>query len=159
VLAYAENPCGAEHGYSGREITAEFRQATGLPTATNMVATDWRQLGHAMRLPIRTSGRSKARCAWRSYAANRDHFDVSLTMFSHVAAAAPGRVTAIDTHWIWQDGERLTRRPLSIVDGWIDVRSAPGLGVELDMAEVERANRLYKQVGQGARDDAADPKR
>ena len=44
VLAYAEDPCGAEDGYSGREVMAEFRRATGLPTATNMVATDWRQL-------------------------------------------------------------------------------------------------------------------
>src|SRR5262249_55040607 len=34
VLAYAEDPCGAEQGYSGREIMAEFRRATGLPTAT-----------------------------------------------------------------------------------------------------------------------------
>jgi len=24
ILAYAEDPCGAEHGYSGREIMAEF---------------------------------------------------------------------------------------------------------------------------------------
>ena len=45
VLAYAEDPCGAEEGYSSREIMAEFRRATGLPTATNMVATDWRQTG------------------------------------------------------------------------------------------------------------------
>ena len=47
VLAYAEDPCGAEQGFSGREILAEFRQATNLPTATNMIATDWRQLKHA----------------------------------------------------------------------------------------------------------------
>jgi len=38
VLAYAEDPCGAEAGFSGREIMAEFRRATGLPTATNMIA-------------------------------------------------------------------------------------------------------------------------
>ncbi len=30
VLAYAEDPCGAEGSYSGREILAEFRRATGL---------------------------------------------------------------------------------------------------------------------------------
>src|SRR6202030_366010 len=50
ILAYAEDPCGAEDGFSGREIMAEFRRATGLPTATNMIATDWRQLSHALRL-------------------------------------------------------------------------------------------------------------
>ena len=41
ILSYAEDPCGAENGLSGRNV-AEFRKATGLPTATNMVATDWR---------------------------------------------------------------------------------------------------------------------
>ena len=50
IVAYAEDPCGAEDGFSGREVMAEFRRATGLPTATNMVATDWRQLGHALSL-------------------------------------------------------------------------------------------------------------
>jgi L-alanine-DL-glutamate epimerase-like enolase superfamily enzyme len=50
ILAYVEDPCGAENGYSGREIMAELRTATGLRTATNMIATDWRQLLHAVRL-------------------------------------------------------------------------------------------------------------
>ena len=39
VLAYAEDPCGPENGYSGREVMAEFRRATQIPTATNMVRT------------------------------------------------------------------------------------------------------------------------
>ena len=50
VVAYAEDPCGAEEGFSGREVLAEFRRATGLPTATNMIATDWRQFVHALSL-------------------------------------------------------------------------------------------------------------
>jgi glucarate dehydratase len=50
VVAYAEDPCGAEEGFSGREVMAEFRRATGLPTATNMIATDWRQMAHALSL-------------------------------------------------------------------------------------------------------------
>ena len=29
---------------------AEFRRATGLPTATNMVATDWREMAHSLAL-------------------------------------------------------------------------------------------------------------
>jgi glucarate dehydratase len=75
-------------------------------------------------------------------------------MFTHVAAAAVGDVTAIDTHWIWQDGEHLTREPLRIVDGAVAVPSAPGLGIELDMDRVERAHALYQRVALGARDDA-----
>ncbi len=52
VLAYAEDPCGAENGYSGREIIAEFRRQTGLPTATNMIeqtGVKWGILFHCNR--------------------------------------------------------------------------------------------------------------
>ncbi|TXI16122.1 MAG: glucarate dehydratase [Roseateles sp.] len=170
VLAYAEDPCGAEDGFSGREVMAEFRRATGLPTATNMVATDWRQLSHALSLQsvdipladphfwtMAGSVRVAQTCrdwglTWGSHSNN--HFDVSLAMFTHVGAAAPGRVTAIDTHWIWQDGQRLTKEPLQIVGGHVQVPKKPGLGVQLDMAEVEKAHALYQRHGLGARDDA-----
>jgi glucarate dehydratase len=171
ILAYAEDPCGAEDGFSGREILAEFRRATGLPTATNMIATDWRQLGHAIQLAsvdipladphfwtMQGSVRVAQICCewgltWGSHSNN--HFDISLAMFTHVAAAAPGKITAIDTHWIWQDGQRLTREPFPIVNGRIMVPQQPGLGVELDMEQVERAHQLYQREGLGARDDAA----
>jgi glucarate dehydratase len=169
VLAYAEDPCGAENGYSGREVMAEFRRATGLPTATNMIATDWRQMGHAVQLqsvdipladPHFWSMQGSVRVAqmcnewgltWGSHSNN--HFDISLAMFTHVAAAAPGKITAIDTHWIWQDGQRLTLDPLQIVGGKVKVPEQAGLGVELDMDELEKAHALYQQHGLGARDD------
>jgi len=170
VLAYAEDPCGAEDGYSGREIMAEFRRATGIPTATNMVATDWRQLTHTIQLQavdipladphfwtMQGSVRVAQICkewglTWGSHSNN--HFDVSLAMFTHVAAAAPGKIAAIDTHWIWQDGQRITKEPLRIVNSELTVPDKPGLGVEIDMAQVEQANALYKKIGTGARDDS-----
>jgi len=170
VLAYAEDPCGAERGYSGREVMAEFRRATGLPTATNMVATDWRQMGHAILLqsvdipladPHFWTMQGAVRVAqlcrdwdltWGSHSNN--HFDISLAMFTHAAAAAPGRITAIDTHWIWQDGQRLTREPLAIRGGMVAVPDRPGLGIEIDLEQIEHAHALYKSHGLGARDDA-----
>jgi glucarate dehydratase len=170
ILAYAEDPCGAEHGYSGREIMAEFRRATGLPTATNMIATDWRQLKfaaelHAVDIPLadphfwtmQGSVRVAQFCrewglTWGSHSNN--HFDVSLAMFTHVAAAAPGNVTAIDTHWIWQDGQRLTKDPMRIEGGRLTIPEKPGLGVELDMIQIEAAHDLYQREGLGLRDDA-----
>ena len=170
IVAYAEDPCGAEDGFSGREVMAEFRRATGLPTATNMIATDWRQLVHALSLQsvdipladphfwtMAGSVRVAQTCrdwglTWGSHSNN--HFDVSLAMFTHVGAAAPGRVTAIDTHWIWQDGQRLTTEPLQIRGGFVELPKKPGLGIELDMVEVAKAHELYKQHGLGARDDA-----
>jgi glucarate dehydratase len=170
VLAYAEDPCGAEQGFSGREIMAEFRRATGLPTATNMIATDWRELKHAIQLnaidipladphfwTMQGSVRVAQLCrewglTWGSHSNN--HFDISLAMFTHVAAAAPGKITAIDTHWIWQDGQRLTKEPLKITNGRIAVPDRPGLGIEIDMGQIERAHALYNTMESGARDDA-----
>ncbi len=171
ILAYAEDPCGPENGYSGREIMAEFKRATGIPTATNMVATDWRQMGHSFRLDavdipladphfwtMQGSVRLAQLCdqfglTWGSHSNN--HFDVSLAMFTHAAAAAPGNITAIDTHWIWQEGqERLTREPLQIVGGEVQVPDKPGLGIEPDMDRIATANELYNKVATGARDDA-----
>ena len=170
VVAYAEDPCGAEEGFSGREVMAEFRRATGLPTATNMVATDWRQMVHSLSLQsvdipladphfwtMAGSVRVAQTCrdwglTWGSHSNN--HFDISLAMFTHVGAAAPGKVTAIDTHWIWQDGQRLTKAPLEIVGGHVEVPKKPGLGIEIDMVEVDKAHALYMQHGLGARDDA-----
>ncbi|WP_191488995.1 glucarate dehydratase [Pseudomonas sp. FEN] len=170
VLAYAEDPCGAEHGYSGREVMAEFRRATGLPTATNMIATDWREMGHAIQLhavdipladphfwTMQGSVRVAQMChewglTWGSHSNN--HFDISLAMFTHVAAAAPGEITAIDTHWIWQDGQGLTKEPLQIIDGFIQVPQKPGLGIELDLDALARAHECYKNMGLGARDDS-----
>ena len=170
VLAYAEDPCGAEKGYSGREIMAEFRRATGLPTATNMIATDWREMGHAIQLhsvdipladphfwTMQGTVRVAQMCrdwglTWGSHSNN--HFDISLAMVTQAAAAAPGHITAIDTHWIWQDGQRLTKEPLKIVKGYIAVPERPGLGLEIDMAQIELAHQRYNSMEAGARDDS-----
>jgi glucarate dehydratase len=170
TMAYAEDPCGAEGVFSGREVMAEFRRATGLLTATNMVATDWREMAHSIQLQsvdipladphfwtLQGSVRVAQLCqmydlTWGSHSNN--HFDISLAMFTQCAAAAPGKVTAIDTHWIWQDGQFLTQEPLQIKDGYVDVPTKPGLGIAVDMDAVMKANQLYQQHGLGARNDA-----
>ncbi len=170
VLAYVEDPCGAESGFSGRETMAEFKRQTGLRTATNMIATDWRELAHAIRtdavdIPLADphfwtmagSVRVAQLChdfglTWGSHSNN--HFDVSLAMFTHVGAAAPGDITALDTHWIWQDGQALTKEPLQIAGGEIAVPTRPGLGIELDRDALAAAHELYLEHGLGARNDA-----
>ena len=149
---------------------AEFRRATGLPTATNMVATDWREMGHAIQLQsvdipladphfwtMQGSVRVAQMChewglTWGSHSNN--HFDISLAMFTQVGAAAPGKITALDTHWIWQDGQRLTKEPLRIEGGKIAVPARAGLGVDIDLDAIEAAHQLYLSKGLGVRDDA-----
>jgi glucarate dehydratase len=171
ILTYVEDPCGTENGFSGREIMAEFRKATGLPTATNMVATDWHQLIQAIQLgavdipladphfwTMRGAVRVAQTCrdwglTWGSHSNN--HFDISLAMIVQAGAAAPGKVTPLDTHWIWQENlERLTKEPLQIKNGSISLQEKPGLGIEIDMDQIEKANRLYVKIGAGKRDDS-----
>ncbi len=173
ILTYCEDPCGAEDGFSGREIMAEFRRATGLPTATNMIATDWRQMTHSFALSsvdipladphfwtMAGSVRVGQLChdfglTWGCHSNN--HFDISLAMVAHTAAAVPGKLNAIDTHWIWQEGrERLCKQSPRIVNGCIAVpRNLPGLGIELDRDQLMRAHQTYKERALGGRDDAA----
>ncbi|HAT55411.1 MAG TPA: glucarate dehydratase, partial [Lactobacillus sp.] len=84
-----------------------------------------------------------------------NHFDISLAMVANTAAAAPGDIYAIDTHWVWQDGQNLTKNPMQIRDGQLTLKSDTiGLGVDIDMDAIKEANRLYLDNNLGARDDA-----
>ncbi|WP_261641982.1 enolase C-terminal domain-like protein [Erwinia mallotivora] len=170
-IPYLEDPCGAEQGYSGRETLAEFRRATGIPVATNMIANDWRQLNHALQLnaidipladphfwTMRNANVVAQLCnEWglTTGCHSNNHFDISLAMVAHLGAAAPGdRQTAFDTHWIWQDGQQLTRQPPQIRDGYLELPQGPGLGIELDMDKVEQAHALYHSLPDKNRNDA-----
>ena len=170
-LAYCEDPCGAENGYSGREIMAEFKRESGMPTATNMINTDWRQMYHSIAqrsvdIPLADphfwtmngSVRVGQLCndfglMWGCHSNN--HFDISLAMVVQCAAAIPGKMNGIDTHWIWQEGrERLTKEPMQIVGGCIELPRKGGLGIEVDREQVMKAHKLYMDNCLGARDDS-----
>ena len=171
ILAYCEDPCGAEGRFSGREIMAEFKRGSGMPTATNMIDTDWREMAHCIALnsvdipladphfwTMNGSVRVGQLCndfglMWGCHSNN--HFDISLAMVVQCAAAVPGKLNGIDTHWIWQEGrERLTKEPMQIVDGCIDLPKKGGLGIEIDRDQIMKANKLYIENCLGARDDA-----
>lgn len=171
TLAYCEDPCGAENGFSGREIMAEFKRETGIPTATNMINTDWRQMYHCLALKsvdipladphfwtMNGSVRVGQMCndfgmMWGCHSNN--HFDISLAMVVQCAAAIPGKMNGIDTHWIWQEGrERLTKEPMQIIDGCIELPKKGGLGIEIDREQILKAHKLYIENNLGARNDA-----
>ncbi len=97
-------------GFSGRETLAEFKRATGVPVATNMIANDWRQLEHALRLNAidippadphfwtmrnaHTVGQLCSEWGLTTGCHSNNHFDISLAMVAHLGAAAPGeRIT------------------------------------------------------------------
>ena len=171
ILTYCEDPCGAEGRFSARETMAEFHRLTGLPTATNMVATDWREMKAAIRLDSVTipladphfwTMQGCVRVAqlchemdltWGVHSNN--HFDISLMMVAHAAAAAPGFVNACDTHYMWQDGQHLGKTAPVFHDGCLTVpRDSIGLGIDLDRAKLDAAHKLYVDNGCGTRDDA-----
>jgi glucarate dehydratase len=170
ILTYVEDPCGPEKGFSSREIMSEYKMATGHKVATNMIATDWRQLHHSVVSKAvdivladphfwTMSGSIRAGqvlndwgMTWGSHSNN--HFDISLAIFAQTAAAAPGDITAMDTHWIWQDGQELCGESIAIKDGKIRVTDKPGLGIEIDMDRVMKANELYNKMDSHDRDDA-----
>ena len=170
ILTYIEDPCGEERGFSGREIMREFKNATGIQVATNMIATDWRQFYHAasqtavdivLADPHFWTMSGSVRMGqvlndwgltWGSHSNN--HFDISLAIFAHSAAAAPGNITALDTHYVYQDGQYLTKNPMEIRNGVIEIRREPGLGIEVDMDAVMKANELYRTLPYGDRNDA-----
>lgn len=171
VVDYCEDPCGAEEGFSGREIMAEFRRESGIPTATNMIDTDWRQMCHCVALrsvdipladphfwTMNGSVRVGQLCndfgmMWGCHSNN--HFDISLAMVVQCACAIPGKMNGIDTHWIWQEGrDRLTKAPMQIVDGCIELPKTGGLGIEVDREQVMKAHKLYLDNCLGGRDDS-----
>ena len=170
ILSYVEDPCGPEAGFSSREIMCEFKNAVNIPVATNMIAVNWRQFYHATSLravnivladPHFWGFDGSVRMAqilndwgltWGSHSNN--HFDITLTAFAHVAAAAPGNPTALDTHWIWQDGQNLLKDTPLIKNGYLQVPTKPGLGVTIDMDRVMEANKLYNELESHDRDDS-----
>lgn len=168
ALHYIEDPVSAENGFSSREIHAEFKAATGIPVATNMFAVDFRQLYHSLMErsvdivladPHFWTMNGSLRVAqdlndqgltWGIHSNN--HFDVTLAAFIQCAAAAPGSIAAIDTHYIWQDGQALTIDPPVIQNGLLTVPDRPGLGVTLDQRAVEKAHDLYRKLPPRYRD-------
>jgi len=170
ILTYVEDPCCGEMGYSGREIVSEFKMATGIPVATNMIATDWRQLHHAivskatdivLADPNFWLMSGSVRCGqllndwgmtWGCHSNN--HYDITLAIYAHTAAACPGNITAMDTHWIWQDGQDLCHDAMKIKNGVIKILDAPGLGINIDLDRVWKANALYNKMTTHDRDDA-----
>lgn len=169
ALSYLEDPCGPEKGFSGREIMSFYKNQTNMPIATNMIATDWKQVYPALMMksvdiiladPHFWGINGSLRMAsilndwgltWGSHSNN--HFDITLALYAQVAAEAPGNITAIDTHFIWQDGQQLCDDALSIKNGYVDIPKRPGLGITINLSKLKAAHEVYKKLKNHDRDD------
>ena len=58
-----------------------------------------------------------------------------------VALAAVGAPVITEMHVIPVAGQRLTKEPFKIIDGFVAVPERPGLGVEVDMDQIDVAHQ------------------
>ena len=56
-------------------------------------------------------------------------------------AAAVGAPVITEMHMIPVAGQRLTKEPFKIIDGFVAVPERPGLGVEVDMDQIDVAHQ------------------
>jgi glucarate dehydratase len=164
LLEYYEDPT------AGKEGMAEVASRTSLPLATNMCTVSFTDLPESIRLGsvqiilgdhhfwggLRASVELARICrTWgigMSMHSN-SHLGISLAAMTQLAAAVPNLTYACDTHYPWQAEEIIVGGKLQFEDGALAVPAGPGLGVELDRAELERMHKQYLACGLKHRDD------
>lgn len=166
LLEYYEDPC------PGLEGMAELARDTRLPLATNMVVTSFEEFranlatrgaqvilsDHHYWGGLRATQQLARMCAlWdlgMSMHSN-SHLGISLMAMTHVAAAIPNIAYACDTHYPWQDEDVVAGGRIAFHAGAVAVPQAPGLGVELDRAQLAKLHEQYLGCGIRNRDDRA----
>ncbi len=164
VLEYYEDPV------RGQADMAAVARALNIPLATNMCTTSFDDL------PGSVAQQSEAIILsdhhfWGGFRASLDlarfcavfgrglsmhsnsHLGISLAAMVQLAAAVPNLTYDCDTHYPWQDGHDLLVAPLTFEDGALDVPKAPGLGIEVDRAKLERMRDAYLACGLTERND------
>jgi glucarate dehydratase len=166
-LEYYEDPV------AGQQAMAEVRRATGLPMSTNSCVTRFDHVRDAIRrecidivlgdhhfwggIPAcQELGRLCAAVGWRMSQHSNNHAGVTMAAMITLAAVTPQLTLPSDTHYVWlPEGHDIIQGPkLSIRDGKMRIPAGPGLGVQLDMDKVARANEIYRKCGMRERDDA-----
>ncbi len=167
LLEYYEDPV------AGKRDMAELAKHTSLPLATNMCCVSFADLPETIRLGsvqiilgdhhfwggLRASVELARICRiWGIGLSmhSNSHLGISLAAMTHLAAAVPNLTYACDTHYPWQSEEIIIGGKLNFEDGALPVPAGPGLGVELDHAQLERMHAQYLACGLQSRDDEAE---
>jgi glucarate dehydratase len=167
LLEYYEDPV------RGQEAMARLRGEVRLPLATNMCTTSFEHLAGSVRLHsedviladhhgwgglracvelggfCRTFGRGLSMHS-------NSHLGISLAAMAHLAAVVPNLTYDADTHYPWQTDEVIAGSRLRFDGGALRVPQGPGLGVELDRAELARLHENRLRCGLTRRDDEAE---
>lgn len=157
VLEYLEDPC------RGMDAMAELSALVDIPLATNLVVVEFEQIFEAVTknaVQIILSdhhywrgGTGAVMLGEMCRAAglgvsmhSNSHLGISLAAMCHVAAATPNLTYDCDTHYPWSTKEIVKGGRPKFTDGALQVPEGPGLGVELDRANVEELHALYNKA-------------
>ncbi|KAF1021292.1 MAG: Glucarate dehydratase [Paracidovorax wautersii] len=167
-LEYYEDPT------PGLDGMAELHRRTGLPLATNMVVTDFDEFRRSVAQNsvqivlsdhhywggLRDTQALARLCDTFGVGISmhsNSHLGISLMAMTHVAASVTNLGYACDTHYPWQeaDEEVIVGGKLPIVDGNVRIDfSKPGLGVEIDPAQLAKLHAQFLAIDIRSRDDA-----
>ncbi len=164
VLEYYEDPV------RGQANMGRVAKAVDIPLATNMCTTSFDDLpgsvAHMSEAIILSDhhywGGFRASLDLARFCAifgrgmsmhSNSHLGISLAAMAHLAAAVPNLTYDCDTHFPWQDGHDLLTEPLHFEDGAVAVPQAPGLGIEIDRAQLDKLHQQYLACGLTERND------
>jgi glucarate dehydratase len=167
VLEYLEDPV------RGQENMAAVRKALSIPLATNMCTTSFSDIPSSialgsediilsdhhfwggLRASMTLSGICDTFGRGLSMHSN-SHVGISLAAMVHLGAALPEVPYALDTHYPWQSDEVIVGGRVRFEEGFVEVPTGPGLGVELDREALNRLHQNYLSCGLTKRDDLVE---
>jgi len=154
-VQFLEDPVPTMHAH------ARLKQQVDFPVATNMYVTAFDEIAPAVAADAvdvilsdhhywaGMSGNLRLDAVARAFDLgvgmhSNSHLGVSMAAMTHVAAAMPTLRYACDSHYPWMADDVVTE-PLAFEDGYVEVPDDPGLGVEIDEAELERMHERYRE--------------
>lgn len=166
-LEYLEDPV------RGQKNMAELRKTVDIPLATNMCTTSFKDLPGSISLHsediilsdhhfwggLRSTMELYKICKTfgRGFSMHSNsHLGISLAAMAHIGAALPEFDYEFDTHYPWQNEDVIVGGKIKIEEGCVTLPSGPGLGVEIDQAQLEKLHQNYLNCGLTKRDDEAE---
>jgi glucarate dehydratase len=165
-LEYLEDPCAGITGMG------EVAKTTHTPLSTNMCVTAFDHVPEAFRAGAVSVvladhhiwdgltgcvalGRVCHSLGWGVGQHSNSHLGITLAAMTHLAAAVPNLLYASDSHYPWLADDIIQGPMFNFVDGYLDVPSGPGLGVELDRDKMAAYHEAYLASRSHARDDVS----
>ena len=166
-LEYLEDPV------RGQKNMSLLKKEVDIPLATNMCTTSFKDLPGSIKIHsediilsdhhywggLRSTMELYKICKTfgRGFSMHSNsHLGISLAAMAHIGAALPVFDHEFDTHYPWQKDDVIVGGKIKIEEGCVTLPSGPGLGVEIDHAQLEKLHQNYLDCGLTQRDDEAE---